>query len=307
MTTTIGQDGLSPAELAVRFFHLEKLPTVVRANLSPSAFDPIGAAIAGVTPDEFRRVRAELLAAKDAAATELLNSPGMADTLAALPFERGDVIVALGDSITDDLTSWAAQLETVLAVGRPDLDLRVINAGFTGNTTQEAISRFDTIARLAPTWIIQMLGTNDARLHGESHIRTTSPQETSRNFAALRDLVAKETDARLICVTPPPVDGERADAWAPFHAEKITWRATDLDQLVVNLITEASVPVIDIYQPLWSLPPEQWLLPDGVHPSTAGQSLIARAVIEALASPTVGGLTHDHHGASPHQMTERSQ
>lgn len=307
MTTTVGQDGLSSAELAVRFFHLEKLPAVVRANLSPSEFDSIGAGIAGLTIEEFRRVRAGLLVAKDAAAAELVSSPGMHETLASLPFTRGDVIVALGDSITDDLTSWAAQLDAVLASERPDLELRVINAGFTGNTTQEAISRFDTIARLAPSWIIQMLGTNDARLHGDSRIRTTSPQETSRNFAALRELVSTETNARLVCVTPPPLVGELADAWEPFHSEKITWRATDLDQLVVNLITESTVPVVDIYQTLWALPPEQWLLPDGIHPSTAGQSLIARAVIEALASPTLGGHTPDHHGASPHQMTERSQ
>lgn len=277
-------DGVGAAELAVRFFHLDKLPVASRSGLDPESFDPIGAAIAGVATPEFRALRQSLIDVRLRTADELLAQPAIMSALEWVPFRSGDVVVAIGDSITDDLLSWAHLLEVLLSKGRPDLDVRFVNAGYTGDTTQEAISRFDTVARRRPTWILQMLGTNDARRHGFTRVRTTTPEESARNFSVLRDLVATETAAQLITLTPPPVVGEAADAWAPFQQEKITWRDDDVEAMAAQLRATSPSPVVDIHGALAALPWQSWLLPDGVHPNSAGQAIIAHTVLTALAA-----------------------
>ena len=62
-------------------------------------------------------------------------------------------VVALGDSITDDLLSWA---EILRACG-----LDVVNAGVSGDTTADALRRLYGIVLLEPDVVITMLGTND--------------------------------------------------------------------------------------------------------------------------------------------------
>lgn len=284
MSIDLDADSVGAADIAVRFFHLEKLAVARRLQLPPESFETIGARIAGVTLEEFRALRESLVHLRHRTARNLLQSEGISDALAALPFQQGDVIVALGDSITDDLVSWAYLLEDVLAERRPELQLRVMNAGYTGDTTQEAISRFDTVAAMRPDWIIQMLGTNDARRHGVARVRTTSAEENARNFAILSELVRTETEARHIILTPPPVIGRLADDWEPFGVESITWHDADVAGMAQTLRESSPSPVIDIHGALIDLPPDRWLLPDGVHPSAAGQSLIAREIIRALAA-----------------------
>jgi lysophospholipase L1-like esterase len=278
----IAVDGIGAAELAVRFFHLDKLPIADRLTLDPGAFEPIGAAIAGLPIADFREVRQGLIDLRLRTAEGLLAEPGVIASLDRLPFRKGDVVVAIGDSITDDLLSWAHLLDSVITAGRPDLDVHVVNAGYTGDTTQEAISRFDTVARHRPAWILQMLGTNDARHHGAARVCTTTPEESARNFAVLRELIATETSARLVTLTPPPVVGEAASAWEPFREEKIGWRERDVELITAHLLASAS-DVIDVNSVLAASPWQHWLLPDGVHPNSAGQATIARTVLAALA------------------------
>ncbi|MFW8745390.1 SGNH/GDSL hydrolase family protein, partial [Mesorhizobium japonicum] len=185
-----GADGLEPERLTARFFHLEKLPVAQRSGLTRSDFDEISAALSGSDLELLDRFRDEFDDALDGAADALLAEHAVREQLGRLPLSHGDTIVAFGDSITDDALSWANQLALVLERGRPDLDVRVVNAGYTGDTTQEAISRLDLILEHSPAWVIQLLGTNDARRHGTSAVRTTSLHETRRNIRVLRRVLA---------------------------------------------------------------------------------------------------------------------
>lgn len=274
-------ESLAPEVITARFFHLEKLPALSRAPLDPSIIETLNAQIAQITIPELRALTSEIERSRRAASTALATEPDVRRCLESLPFHAGDVIVALGDSITDDLLSWAWILDDLLALERPDLRLRVVNAGITGHTTQEAISRFAGVAAARPTWIIQMLGTNDARRHGGAQIRTTSHDESIRNLAQLATLAA-ETRARHILMTPPPAIGELADAWEPFQLEGITWRDDDV-AAIAQAVRDQDPAAVDVYAAFLAAADPSHLMPDGIHPTLAGQQLIARTVLAHLA------------------------
>jgi len=273
-------DPVDGASMAVRFFHFEKTPLALRAGLDAEKFATQSASLAGVTAQVAAQMRAEMASTVAGSAAKLAARAAVSSAMSDVPFARGDVIVALGDSITDDLLSWAYQVERVLDLLRPDLDLRVVNQGITGHTTQEAISRFDIVAAARPAWIIQLLGTNDARRHGGAKLMTTSLDETERNLNAIRRFVETDTRAQLIVMTPPPADQAAIERWTPFHEQQITWLTEDIDR-VAALVRHSPGQVIDIHE-LLTANASQLLLPDGLHPNLLGQQQIAEAVLLAL-------------------------
>lgn len=269
------------ARLIAQFFHVEKLPVFARARLRASDLADISARIAEVSPDELSHQRELLDREAAAGAEELLADPEFAAAVRRLPFRSGDVIVALGDSITDDAVSWANILDRVLATEVPGVSVR--NHGITGNTTGEVLHRLDLIARERPTWVVQMIGTNDARRHGALSIMTTSPPETARNLALLANFVRNELAARHVVMTPPPTIDKWVTGWAPFEDEAITWWAEDV-RVVADIVLEGSAGAIDLHAAFLRAGETTLLTPDGVHPNGTGQLLIVRTLVESLSS-----------------------
>lgn len=277
-TSAALEEFADPPRVVARFVHPGRQPFVQRAGVDARGAAPFAALLAGI--DE------PALAAYEAGfAADVDRSAALIDPVHAsrLPFVAGDRILALGDSITDDSLSWAFQLQAYLARHRAADGIRVINAGITGNTTQEALARIDRIAAERPTWVIQMLGTNDARRHGRIGARMQSIDETRRNLGLLAELIATETDAEHVCLTPPPVVEADADAWAPFRDERITWREADVAE-IADAVRAHPGRVVDVHARLRDAP-AGWLLPDGVHPTLVGQRLIADIVLDALSAP----------------------
>jgi acyl-CoA thioesterase I len=180
------------------------------------------------------------------------------------PFASNDVVVGLGDSITADALSW---FELIAARS----DARFVNAGISGDTTADLRKRAFRVAALRPDWILAMIGTNDCQRHGPREERLVAEGETVRNLLALD--AALRAPARLVWVTPPPVD--EAGLGAELRRRGLRFRNDDLRALAAALTTVAD-DVIDI-QPGFA----GW--EDGLHPSLTGHRHIARAVLAALA------------------------
>ncbi len=267
-----------PHRVTARFVHPAAQAFVQRAGIGVAESAPFAALLAGI--DE-----TALTAYLEAFEADVRASAAAVDPELAmhLPFAPGDRILALGDSITDDSLSWASHLQAYLDLHRPADGIRVVNAGITGNTTQEAVARIDLIAAARPSWVIQMLGTNDARRHGSLRARMQSIEETRRNLWLLAELIAVETDAIHVCLTPPPVVEADAEAWGPFQQERITWQEADVAEIADAVRTHDGT-VVDVHARLRSAP-ERWLLPDGVHPTLEGQRLILETVLRELATP----------------------
>lgn len=209
-------------------------------------------------------------------AAALLREADITGAVRRLPLSSQDVVVALGDSITHDGCSWAEILRVVLA---RTSGATVVNAGVSGDTTSQAIARTGVVAGHRPTWVIQLLGTNDARRHGRlAQARTVSLGETIRNCARLGRIVTQDLRARLLRLTPPPVLEARAVAWTPLADAQISWRAADVAAIARELVV-FDPGTVDLHGALRDDRLGAWLHPDGVHPTFLGQQQILRVLL----------------------------
>jgi lysophospholipase L1-like esterase len=258
-------------EMFVRFTHLDKEYSYL-PGMSASAM----ASLLGVSDEVYQQERARLDALALGAAEELLTDDGFAALVARLPFADGQTVVALGDSITDDLCGWFVILRHLLEI-RGDAP-KMVNLAQAAYTSAMGLRRSAAqLTYLRPEWVFCMLGSADmSTVNGSLQ---TSLAETERQLLAIRSLGG---DARWVWLSPPPVDEERVRAFEPFARGLAAWANKDLTALG-GRIHAFPDPAVDV-QAVYGVPPNpEYLGPDGVHPTLAGQQATARAVVERLS------------------------
>ena len=248
---------LSELERLIRYCHPAKILGATRLPGVDSLDDEAVAALYGVSRTRYLEVAAAIRGEARHAASEI------GEEIACGSLRGTDGLFALGDSHTDDLASWAEILATLAPTP-------VINAGLSGDTTTAARARLGRLA--SATCAIVLLGTNDARRHGDGDM-LVSNGETRRNVRAIdRELRLRCDD--VIWITPPPVDEERIRGDAALADAGVTWRLEDVVAKSA-LIRDEWPDAID----LWPAFRARHLAADGLHPSAAGQRLIAEAVL----------------------------
>jgi acyl-CoA thioesterase I len=258
-------------EMFVRFTHLDK-----EFDYLPGMTPAVMAQLLGLDFATYQRMRADHDAAARQSATRLLTDPEFADMVARLPFDSRQTVVAVGDSITDDLQGWVEVLRHLLDI-RGDAP-KIVNLGKAAYTSAMALRRTaPALPHLRPDWVLCMLGNGDmSRVGGELQ---TSVDEAERVLRAVRGIGGA---ARWVWLTPPPVLEERVDAFVPFSRGLAGWRNADLVALG-DRIRGFDDPVVDV-QAVYGVPPKpEYQGPDGVHPSPEGQAATARALVEVLA------------------------
>jgi acyl-CoA thioesterase-1 len=273
---------LSRAEIeeAVQYHHPEKrlatLPT------RPEIRNDMLAPFFGMYARTYEEIKATIAGRARRCARELLQDARFGALVDRLPFEPGTTVVGTGDSITDDYHSWLEILRHLLAQRRPDDRIEVINAGISGDTTSQLLGRFLEVLEEKPDWLITLIGTNDVFFVREPLTKNlVSPEETAKNLRTLRDLAKARGGIRLTWITPPPGIEDRQ---GPSPAGQPVWRNADLAE-VARLVCEVAGedPLVDLWE-IFGDPAElELLLPDGLHPSLAGQRAIAVALVEQLA------------------------
>ncbi len=263
----------------IQFDHPEKVLAGYRGELDDAAYG----ALFGVSAELYREMRDALAADAKRAAQDLLADAAFAAAVDRLPFEPGAVVVGLGDSMTDDDQSWFEILRAVLALRRPEQGVTLINAGFSGDTTVDALSRFYGVTLQHPDWILCFIGANDARRHGRFPLKPLlSAEETARNLAALRHFGATQTSARWVWITPPTCIPEKIAGHWYLSQGQLSWANADL-LAIGDAVRRQPDPVVDV-QALFGLPARSdWLLDDGLHPSLAGHMAIVSALVERLS------------------------
>lgn len=199
-------------------------------------------------------------------------------------------MLAVGDSATDDLQSWAEILWHLLDLRRPGDRVRVVNGGLSARTTAMVLRQWPAALAQRPDWIVCMLGGNDVTRVGPA---PPKPQvglaESIANLVELRRIAAELTAASWVWMTPTPVREDRVAEFPAFRHGQSTWRNTDLLALA-EAVSRFDEPLVDLVAAFGTPPDSDLLGPDGVHPTLAGQAAIVTALVEHLtiSSPTTG-------------------
>jgi acyl-CoA thioesterase I len=266
------------AEL-VRFNHPEKV-----FGYLPGFDETSLAALYGLDAATYRAIRGDFADRARRSAEALLADPAFAERVDALPFPAEATVMGIGDSFTDDLQSWLEILRHLLALRRPEDRIRIVNDAVSARTSSDILHYVMGAVMKRPDWIFCLVGGNDAKRIGVEPTKTlVAPEETAANLDATHRIAVAQTDASWVWITPATVDDARVAAHPGFQMGKSTWRNDDL-LAVGDIIRGRSEPVVDL-QALFGVPPvADYLGPDGLHPSLAGQQAIARTVVERLTA-----------------------
>ncbi|MGE0152680.1 MAG: arylesterase [Reyranellaceae bacterium] len=187
--------------------------------------------------------------------------------LGALPAQAQDAAVrvaAFGDSLVagyglPETQAFPARLEAALK--ERGHNVRVVNAGVSGDTSAGGKARLDWTLADKPQIVIVELGANDA-------LRGLDPAQTEAN---LDDILAraKASGARVLLA------GMRAPTnWGRQYQEQF-------DGIFPRLARKHAVPFYPFFLEGVAMDPKL-NQPDGIHPSAAGVEIIVRNILPAL-------------------------
>jgi acyl-CoA thioesterase I len=243
------------------------------------------AAVLGLDPERYERAVRTMTARVREAACALSRDAAIVADVSALAIEPSDVIVAAGDSLVDDLQSWAEILRELIGqvTGSP---ATVINSGISGDTTTALLARFSDVLALQPRGLTIMIGLNDARRHGDDDApMIVSDAETEANLRELRRRVERaDQEIELSWITPPRVlpDLIGRDPW--LRQREVTWRAEDVERKA-QLVNALPDPVLDLHSLMTrAADVSAFLLHDGLHLSLDGQRLVTERLIKLWAA-----------------------
>ena len=201
--------------------------------------------------------------------------------------KKGDLILFLGDSITDcgrnrenpdDLgPGYPAMAAAALTALRPNLGLRFLNRGIGGNKTSDVLARLrEDCIELKPDMVSVLLGINDVWHRRKNEGNTDEEME-----ACYREILTRIRDAfgdiPLVILEPfltldytAEIKREVVDSILPIVrrlAEEFDAAFVELDA-PLNKAAEAFPPLT--------------LTKEGVHPTQQGHSIIAKHWLDTV-------------------------
>lgn len=199
----------------------------------------------------------------------------------SLPFKESDLILFIGDSITDCRRD--KQIADTLGMGYvgmiaghmglryPELNLRFLNRGINGNRTCDLIARWDEdCIDLQPDWVSILVGVNNTWRRYDSN-DSTPDDRFEAECRILLGRVKNETTAGIILCSP----------FLLHTDESVVRMREDLDpkiEILKTLAGEFDAVWIDFDAAFVAAQqrhiPSYWA-EDGVHPSIAGHALMA--------------------------------
>jgi lysophospholipase L1-like esterase len=275
-----GED-LQSVAAQMRYVHPEK----VFGYLPGFQDEAVLAALYGVDVETYRAARDLYTTAARTTAEELLADAAFAAQVDALPFQPGATVVGIGESDSDDLQSALEILRHLLDLQRPDDGIEIVNLAISGQATSEAVDRISTMVQQHdPEWVICGLGGNDTMRNGAEATKTrVSIAETDLNLAEMRHVATTQSDAEWVFLTRWQIDPERIAAYPIFQEFGVSILLEDWDALN-DVIRQQEGLVIDLEPAFGSPLVAEYLEPDGLHPTLAGQREIARTLVAGLAN-----------------------
>lgn len=211
-----------------------------------------------------------------------------------MKFAQGDKLVMIGDSITDAERArplgeglfggigkgYVGMVDALLNAVYPQLGVRIINMGVSGNTVRGLRDRWQTdVLDLKPDWLSIMIGTNDVwrqfdlPRQREGHVY---PDEYESIYRGLLEATRPRLKG-LVLMTPFYIEPNKADA---MRAQMDRYGA-----IVKKLANEFNAIFVDTqaaFEPLLQSIYPATLAWDRVHPNHIGNAVLARAFLNAV-------------------------
>ena len=184
-------------------------------------------------------------------------------------------IVCVGDSITDGNTYPLILMQALADAGKPVP--AAVCAGVASDTSVLMAERFDPFLDMQPDLVTFSAGTNDA-------FRNITPEMYEKALREIADK-CKARGIEMILMTPCAINvgdtnkpNEKAEATGEEFA-KILRAVAKENGWAVAEVSELQKAARDKGETIMS--------PDGIHPDYHGQSLMARAILDAMGHKNV--------------------
>ncbi|WP_336785165.1 SGNH/GDSL hydrolase family protein [Paenibacillus sp. MMO-177] len=203
-------------------------------------------------------------------------------------------LVMIGDSITDCERArprgeglfgaigkgYVSLVDALLTAAYPELGIRVVNMGISGNNVRDLTDRWQTdVLDLQPDWLSIMIGTNDVWRQYDLPAQTEQHVYIDEYEAKLEALVERTRPSLqgLVLMTPFYLEANEAD---PMR------RTMDqYGRVVQKIASKYEARFVDTQaafnKVLGSIYPAT-LAWDRVHPNMSGHAVLARAFLQAI-------------------------
>jgi lysophospholipase L1-like esterase len=208
-------------------------------------------------------------------------------------FQKGDRIVFLGDSITEQY-QYSNDIELYLTTRFPDWNLTFLNAGIGGDTANGGAGRFQShVLDEKPTAVTIDFGMNDG---GYGAYDANRAKQFAQKTEAMLEM-AKKAGVRVALISPNCVDWRsqpnrklyvqtQKEFYAPLKELAEKYQVPFVDQYAV---TRAVLEKLEKEGNKQVNP-----FPDGVHTSSSGGLLMSHTILAGLGAPAkVSDVTID--------------
>ncbi|UJF31518.1 SGNH/GDSL hydrolase family protein [Paenibacillus hexagrammi] len=211
-----------------------------------------------------------------------------------MKLERGDKLVMIGDSVTDCERARPVGQGLFGALGKgyvslvdgqlnalyPELGLKVINVGTSGNTVLDLKKRWQTdVVDLKPDWVSVMIGINDVWRQFDSPHQPELMVDLETYESTLRELVqaTKPQVKGMVLMTPFYIEPNPQDAMRS--------RMDQYGEVVKRIAHETGSVMVDTqaaFEPVLKSYYAAYLAWDRVHPNHVGHTVLANAFLRGI-------------------------
>ncbi|MGG1674924.1 SGNH/GDSL hydrolase family protein [Neobacillus sp. NRS-1170] len=211
-----------------------------------------------------------------------------------MKLEQGQKLLFIGDSVTDCERvkpegeglfgalgkGYVSFVDGLLQAVYPELGIRVVNKGISGNTVRDLKSRWqEDVISQKPDWLSIMIGINDVWRQYDTpfikdwHVYLDEYEDTLRNLVMETKPLVKE----MVLMTPFYLESNQLDSMRQSmdqYGQAVKRIAEETNCIFVDSQAAFHVVLKDLYAAAIA-----W---DRVHPSTAGHMVLARAFLKEI-------------------------
>lgn len=207
-------------------------------------------------------------------------------------FENYDKIVFAGDSVTDAESpapmseglfdslgrGYVRVIENMLVACYPELNIRIVNSGLSGNTSRDLLSRYDRdVVDLKPDWVSICIGINDVWRQFDVPAMTDAcvlPDEYEKNVETMI-LKVKDSVKGIFILSPYYMEPNREDMMRKRMDEYVA--------ICKKLSEKHGCTFVDfqkMYEEFCKIRHSACIAWDRVHPNQMGATLMAKEFLK---------------------------